>query len=138
MIVNKINSFKDLEVWKYSHELVKLIYKLTETFPKSEEYRITNQLLRAVVSVPTNIAEGTGRFTKKDYIHFLIIARGSIEEVKYLLILCSDLGYISSEQINNVETEMNRIGKMLNGLISSLRKASPQSPNPKPQTLIPN
>ncbi|NTW33902.1 MAG: four helix bundle protein [Bacteroidetes bacterium] len=141
---NKINSFKDLEVWKYAHELVKLIYKYAETFPKAEEYRITSQLLRAVVSIPTNIAEGTGRFSKKDYIHFLIIARGSLEEVKYLVILCADLGYISPEKTSNVETDMNKIGRMLNGLINSLRKTNTehqpqyltpntQSPTPKPQ-----
>lgn len=131
---NKINSFKDLEVWKYSHDLVKMIYKYAETFPKAEEYRITNQLLRAVVSIPTNITEGTGRFSIKEYIHFLVIARGSLEETKYLVILCSDLGYISSEQANMVETDMNKIGKMLNGLIRSLHNSTtkPQSPIPNP------
>jgi four helix bundle protein len=129
---NKINSFRDLEVWKASHELVKLLYKFSESFPKSEEYRITSQLLRAVISIPTNIAEGSCRFTKKDYIHFLIIARGSLEEVKYLVFLCADLGYIAVEQYNKVENDMNSVGKMLNGLINSIRKANTQSQTPNP------
>ncbi len=92
---SKINSFKDLEVWKYSHELVKLIYKYAETLPKAEEHRITSQLLRAAVSIPLNIAEGTGRFSKKEYIQFLIISRGSLKEVKYLVILCNELGHFN-------------------------------------------
>jgi len=112
-------------VWKCAHEMVKLIYKYAKTFPKAEEYRVTSQLLRAAVSIPTNIAEGTGRFSKKDYIHFLIIARGSLEEVKYLIILCTDLGYITIEHSNLVDMEINKIGKMLNGLINSLRKSRP-------------
>ena len=129
---SKINSYRDLEVWKASHGIVKLLYSFSEVFPKSEEYRITSQLLRAVVSIPTNIAEGSGRFTKKDYIHFLIIARGSIEEVKYLLFLCADLGYIMPDQYNKAENDMNSVGRMLNGLINSLRKANPQSQTPNP------
>jgi four helix bundle protein len=112
--------------------LVKLLYKFSESFPKSEEYRITSQLLRAVVSIPTNIAEGSGRFTKKDYIHFLIIARGSLEEAKYLVFLCTDLGYITAIQYNKAENDMNSVGRMLNGLINSLRRANPQSLTPNP------
>ena len=127
----KINSFKNLGVWKASHELMLLIYKLSSEFPRSEEYRITNQILRAVVSIPTNIAEGIGRFSKKEYVQFLIIARGSLEEVKYLVLLCRDLNYLSSEHNNdNIEVYTNNIGKMLNGLINRLRTSIPQSPTP--------
>ena len=88
--MGKINSFQDLEIWKLSHQLVLNIYKITESFPKKEEYRLISQLIRAITSIPTNIAEGMGRYTRKEFINFLLIARGSVEECKYLLLLSND------------------------------------------------
>lgn len=117
----KINSFFDLEVWQLAHKLVLDVYKVVEKFPKKEEYRLTSQLLRAVVSIPTNIAEGKGRNTLKDYIHFLIIARGSLEETKYLLYLSKDLGYIDEQEYCTLQEQFNLIGKKLNSLINSLK-----------------
>jgi len=116
-----INSFFDLEVWQLAHKLVLDVYKAVENFPKKEEYKLTSQLLRAVVSVPTNIAEGKGRNTLKDYIHFLIIARGSLEETKYLLYLSKDLGYIDEQEYCTLQEQLNLIGKKLNSLINSLK-----------------
>lgn len=113
----KINSFHDLEVWKQAHKLVLQVYKLTAFFPKSEEYRITSQLIRAVVSIPTNIAEGTGRYGTNDF----IIARGSVEEAKYLVLLAKDLKYVSEEDFMMLTSNLNSIGKMLNSLIKSLK-----------------
>ena len=116
-----INSFFDLEVWQLAHKLVLDVYKAVENFPKKEEYKLTSQLLRAVVSVPTNIAEGKGRNTLKDYIHFLIIARGSLEETKYLIYLSKDLGYIDEQEYCTLQEQLNLIGKKLNSLINSLK-----------------
>jgi len=117
----EINSFFDLEVWQLAHKLVLDVYKAVENFPKKEEYKLTSQLLRAVVSVPTNIAEGKGRNTLKDYIHFLIIARGSLEETKYLIYLSKDLGYIDEQEYCTLQEQLNLIGKKLNSLINSLK-----------------
>lgn len=119
---NEIKSFEDLRVWKKAHNIVLLIYKLINNFPKEERYRIIDQIVRAVISIPTNIAEGFGRFTRKDYIHFLIISRGSICEVQYLILFSKDLNYISVSEYSNLKNELDDIGKMVNGLISSLRK----------------
>ena len=116
-----INSFFDLEVWQLAHKLVLDVYKAVENFPKKEEYKLTSQLLRAVVSVPTNIAEGKGRNTLKDYIHFLIIARGSLEETKYLIYLSKDLGYIDEQEYCTLQEQLNLVGKKLNSLINSLK-----------------
>jgi len=117
----KINNFEDLKVWKLAHQTVLETYKLSESFPKSEGYRITSQLLRAVVSIPTNIAEGMGRYSKKEFIQFLIIARGFVEECKYLFLLTKDLGYITENKFNGLSESLNSIGKMINALINSLR-----------------
>ncbi|HEY5125667.1 MAG TPA: four helix bundle protein [Ignavibacteria bacterium] len=122
----KINNFEDLKVWKLAHQTVLEIYKLSESFPKSEEYRITSQLLRAVVSIPTNISEGMGRYSKKEFIQFLVIARGSVEECKYLLLLTKDLGYITENEFKSLSESFNSIGKMANALINSLRSTNNQ------------
>jgi len=77
-----MKSYTDLEVWKYSRGLVKLVYMLTKSFPKEETYGLTNQIRRCAVSVPSNIAEGIGRQSNKETIHFLYIAKGSLQEVE--------------------------------------------------------
>jgi len=119
--MGKINSFRDLEIWKLSHQLVLDIYKTSETFPKKEEYRLTSQLLRAASSVPTNIAEGMGRYTKKEFVNFLVIARGSVEECKYLILLSKDLSYISSVLYEELNNKYDLLGKKINALINSIR-----------------
>lgn len=86
-------SFKDLIVWQKAHEFVLGVYKLTDTFPKSEIYCLTSQFRRAAISIAANIAEGFKKFGKQDKIRFLNIAQGSAEECKYYLILAKDLGY---------------------------------------------
>ena len=80
-------NYRDLDVWKYSRELVKKVYLLTKKFPKEEIYGLTNQIRRSVVSVPSNIAEGIGRLSNKETIHFLYIAKGSLQEVETQLYL---------------------------------------------------
>ncbi|MBI2309924.1 four helix bundle protein [Candidatus Collierbacteria bacterium] len=104
-----IKSFRQLEIWRLSHQLVVTIYKFTKVFPTLEKFSLTNQLLRAVVSIPANIAEGYGRKSNKEFIQFLYISLGSLEEVRYYLILSADLGYISHEQADQTELLLNEI-----------------------------
>jgi len=82
----KIKSFQDLEIWQLAHKLVLEIYSLTDKLPKKEEYRLTSQIIRAAISIPANIAEGMGRFSTKEFIHYLLITRGSLEELRYYII----------------------------------------------------
>ncbi|RKD21955.1 four helix bundle protein [Caminicella sporogenes DSM 14501] len=114
------NGFEDLEVWKKSHELTLEIYRLTNEFPKEERFRLIDQLCRSASSIPANIAEGKGRYHKNEFKHFLYVARGSLEETKYHLILAKDLGYIENEKFNELIKLIQQTGKMLNGLIKSL------------------
>lgn len=115
-------SFFDLRVYKESKELVKSVYRLLEKFPKYETYALGDQLRRAVVSVPSNIAEGSGRFSVKEKIHFIEIAYGSLTESLCQLDIAHDLEYISDEEFNNEKERINIIGKQLSGLRSSFQK----------------
>ena len=119
-----INSYQDLEVWKKAMELVTDIYKVTQTFPKEELYGLTNQLRRASVSVPANIAEGWGRGTTKGYIQFLRIARGSLLEVETLMTISHNLGpgYVNAQDLQEqILQKIIEISKMINALINSLK-----------------
>ena len=98
------------------------VYMLTKTFPPDERYGLTAQLRRAVLSVPTNIAEGSKRQTNADYARFLNIAEGSLAETEYLLMVSRDLHYLSSDAAQSVIVETNEIGKMLHGLRSKVVK----------------
>lgn len=131
----RIESFRDLEVWQVSHGLVLRVYDVTKHFPADERFRLTDQMCRAASSIPTNIAEGKGRSSIKEYIQFLSIARGSVEEMKYLLILSRDLRYLDEEIYMEMAGQMDRIGKMLNKLMGSLRsRYSPKTQNRTPKT----
>lgn len=113
--------WKDLDVWRRSHSLVLEIYKLTVQFPRDEKYGIIDQLRRAAYSVPANIVEGQSRNTTKEYLSFLYNARGSVEEVRYFLLLSADLGYINNDIHQKFELKYEIVSKMLNGLIKSLK-----------------
>ena len=115
----KIESWKDLEVWKLSHALVLQVYKITKNFPADERFRLTDQLTRSAASVPTNIAEGKGRNALKEYLYFLSIAKGSVEETKYLLLLSKDLGYVSPALFAELSDGYDQVSKMLTGLARS-------------------
>ena len=97
--------WKDLEVWKKAHALVLKIYNLTDKFPPNEKYGLTDQLRRASYSVPANLVEGQSRNTTREYLSFLYNARGSVEEVRYFLLLSKDLGYIEDEVYKEFERE---------------------------------
>ncbi|MFZ7133068.1 MAG: four helix bundle protein [Eubacteriales bacterium] len=107
-------------VWQKSHELVLKIYNISIDFPKEEMFGLTSQIRRAAVSVPSNIVEGKARGSNKDYRRFLLIARGSLEEIKYQLLLSKDLKYINETRYNDLVILANEIGKMLNSLISKV------------------
>jgi len=101
--------------------LVLDIYKILNKFPKSEEYGITSQLKRAVVSIPTNIVEGHSRNSNKDFLRFVYISRGSLEEVKYLMFLSKELGYIKHQEYTKIANRLSELSNMLNGFIKFLR-----------------
>ncbi|MCK4696253.1 MAG: four helix bundle protein [Candidatus Cloacimonetes bacterium] len=112
---------KDLEVWKRAIEFVVSIYKLTETFPKEERYGLTAQMRDSSVSIPSNIAEGAGRNSNKEYIHFLYISLGSAAELETQLIISDKLNYIKKNK-NFYFTEIVEIIRMLHGLITSRKR----------------
>ncbi|NIJ44318.1 four helix bundle protein [Wenyingzhuangia heitensis] len=110
-----------LEVWKLSHELTLEVYKISSKFPSSERYGLTSQIRRSSSSVPTNIVEGQGRQYKKEYIQFLYIAKGSLEETNYQLFLARDITYITDDKYDELEKMCIRIKMMLYKLIKSLK-----------------
>jgi four helix bundle protein len=114
-------TYADLEVWRAAMDLVERIYTVTKRFPKEEMYGLTSQLRRASVSVPSNIAEGKGRFSDKELTQFLSHARGSLFEIDTQLQLAQRLGYVAREHCEAIRYETVRVGQMLNGLIRSVR-----------------
>ncbi len=114
-----ILSFTDIKAWQKAHELVLEVYKLTKSFPKFEEFCLTNQIRRAVISIASNIAEGFKRKSAKDSGHFYNIADGSLEEVKYQLILSKDLKYISESEFNKTYNLTEEVGRLLCGWYKS-------------------
>ncbi|MCF8011408.1 MAG: four helix bundle protein [Clostridiales bacterium] len=109
-----------LIVWQKSHELVLKIYEITKNFPKDEIYGLTSQIRRASVSIPSNIVEGKARGSNKEYKRFLLMARGSLEEAKYQLLLAKDLMYIDEEIYKKIFDKMNEVGRLLGGLIKRM------------------
>ena len=114
---------KDLDVWKYSIDFVMDIYKITSSFPKEEIYGLTSQIKRSAVSVPSNIAEGLARQTKKEQIQFLYIALGSLSELETQLIISKRLGFIEETSYNDIQFKVERIRKLLTGLIKYQKRS---------------
>ncbi len=119
-IENKKNGFEKLEVWQEAHKLTLEIYKVTDKFPKSERFSLTDQIRRVAVSISNNIAEKKGRITDKELLNFLYIARGLLEEIKYLLILAKDLDYLNKEKYNFLAKKSSSVGRLLNGFINAV------------------
>ena len=115
-----VNDFSDLNVWQASKNMLIKIYDLTKTFPKQENYGLTDQLRRAANSICANIAEGFDRYHPKDKIRFYYNARASASEVKSHIMISKELNYLTMETSRTLIAELNLIGKMLNGMISSL------------------
>ena len=118
---DKIESWRDLLVWQKAHAAVLEVYRVTKAFPPEERFRLTDQLCRAAASVPTNLAEGKGRGSLAEFSQFLIIARGSTEETRYLLLLAKDLGLLPVEVHARLEASYTDVSKMTNALLRSLK-----------------
>lgn len=113
-----MKDYTELEVWKKSRSLVKSVYEITKNFPNTELYSLTGQINRSVISIPSNIAEGIGRQSDKETIHFLFISKGSLFELETQLYLAFDLEYISEEQLKILLDEAISCKKLLNGFIN--------------------
>ncbi len=116
----RIRTFEDLLVWEKGHALVLEIYRMTKYFPSDERFGLTSQIRRSSISVCANIVEGYKNSTK-DFLRFLNIAQGSLEETKYHLLLSKDLHYLSEENCTSLYEHSNEVGMMLNGLIKNIR-----------------
>jgi four helix bundle protein len=108
---------KKLDAWKLSIDLVTQVYKITEGFPREERYGLIAQIRRAAVSIPSNIAEGAARQTKKEFSNYLHMAQGSLSELDTQLELAKGLGYLSANEWQPIDAQMERIDKMITGLI---------------------
>lgn len=108
-----IQSFKEIIAWKKAHELTLWVYKITNDFPKHEIFNLISQIRRCAVSVPSNIAEGFARKSLNDSKRFYLIAEGSLEELKYQLLLSKDLGYISEAKYNELDDLTQEVSKLL-------------------------
>jgi len=120
----KINNHKDLDVWNKGVSLVTDIYKLTKNYPKDEVYGLANQMRRAAVSIPSNIAEGASRNSDKEFIQFLYIALGSASELETQIIISRNLSYIEDAESETYLKNIESLKKMLNGLIIHLKRKS--------------
>ena len=118
--MSEIKSYRDLHVWQRSMDLYVKVYGVTESFPRTEAFGLTNQMRRAAVSVPSNIAEGHGRPTR-DYARFLTISRGSLAELETQLELAQRIGYLSGDDCAELTGELRIVGKQLNALRSQLK-----------------
>jgi four helix bundle protein len=115
----KLEKFEDLLVWQKAHQLVLETYKITRSYPAEERFSLVSQMRRASVSVPANIAEGFKKRGQRDKMNFYNIAQGSLEELRYYMILSRDLGYIQGDQ--NIIRMIEEVGKMLYSLIVSMK-----------------
>jgi len=116
----KLYSYKELIAWQKSIDLVEEIFKVTSGFPKSEIYGLSNQMRRAAISIPSNIAEGAGRSHTKEFIQFLHIAEGSANELETQLIIVKRLNFLSEAAFNRLNEQLTEIIKMIVGLIKKL------------------
>ncbi len=118
--------FRDLETWQRAmdlvEEVVEEVYEATKKFPREELYGLTNQLRRAAVSIPSNIAEGQGRDSVKEFLHYLAIAYGSLCEVETQILIASRLKYLEATQTTKLMNRAGEVGRLLNGLSRSLAK----------------
>jgi four helix bundle protein len=121
METSTVKNFRDLIVWQRGIKLAKEVYQLTSKFPQQEVFGITNQLRRASVSIPSNIAEGQGRQYRKEFVQFLYVAIGSVNELDTQFVIAEEIGYLSQSEVIPVLHEMGEIRKMLFGLIHSLK-----------------
>src|SRR5207249_3897112 len=115
-----VRHYTELVAWQKAMDLVTDLYRATDPFPQREVFGLTNQIRRAAVSIPSNIAEGQGRGTTKDFLHFLYVARGSLQEVETQVLIAHRLAYLDEESKNTLLTLSGEVARILNGLINSL------------------
>lgn len=124
-------NYRNLQAWQKAMDLVVAVYRCTEQLPQTERFGLTSQMRRAAVSVPSNIAEGKGRFSNKELVQFLLRARGSLLELDTQVILAYRLGYVSEIQFSELQRQSAEVGKILNGLINHFATATR---DPRPET----
>ena len=112
----KVNTFRELDAYKEGKKLIKEVYRLLKKFPKEEQYAMCDQLRRAAISITSNIAEGSGRNSFKEKVHFLEFSYGSLMEVLSQMDVACDLEYITVEEFNNFEVMVENVGRLLSGL----------------------
>ncbi len=116
-----VRSYKDLVAWQKAMDLVTEIYRVSHKFPREEIFALTNQLRRAAVSIPSNIAEGQGKSSRKEFLYFLGNAKGSLSEVETQILIARNLGYIVDEELTPLLNIAAEVGRILNGLLASLK-----------------
>jgi len=116
----EIRSYRDLKVWQLAMNLAETCYRITRCFPKDELYGMTSQIRRAAASVPANIAEGHGRNSRGEYMHFLRVAQGSLKELETHVLLAQRVGLAETKAVETILTQSDVLGKMLRALIRSL------------------
>ena len=119
-------TYRELEVWKKSMDLVVEVYRLSKLLPRDEQFGLSSQMRRSVVSVPANIAEGQGKLHKAEFLRFLSIARGSLTEMETHLLIALRLEYLDKNQLTKALTLSQEVGRLLNGLIRSLEGDNPK------------
>lgn len=121
-------NYRELIAWQKAIDLVESVYRATRTWPREELYGLTNQVRRAVISVPANIAEGQGRSSVKEFMQFVSIANGSLHEVETHLLISHRLGYIDEASCEHLMYHTAEVGRLLNGLMRSFRSPSTTPP----------
>jgi four helix bundle protein len=117
-----MGDYKKLAVWEKSHQLTLTVYQLTADFPVEERYGLTGQMRRSATSIPTNIAEGSGRGGDAELVRFLRIAAGSASELEYQILLAHDLGFINDDDYQRLDEQVGEVLRMLAGLTQSLSR----------------
>ena len=114
-------TYQDLKVWQLAMDMVAQVYRCTATFPKQEMYGLTSQMRRSAVSVPSNIAEGKGRFSRKELVQYLFRARGSLLELETQILIGRRLGYLDDTEGKRLTTFTSEVGRLLNGLVNAFQ-----------------
>jgi four helix bundle protein len=117
------DSYRDLIAWRKATQLALRIYRCTQKFPKDELYGLTSQMRRAGVSIASNIAEGKGRYCRKEFMQFLYYARGSLSELETQLFIARELGYLDLAEVRKIADQSIELGRILNGLTASIQKS---------------
>ena len=123
-MANEVRSYKDLVAWQKSMDLVTAVYRASQGFPKEEIFGLVSQIRRSAVSVPSNIAEGHARTSRKEFQYFLSNARGSLAELETQLTIAHQLAYIDETGINQLLDRLGEVGRILNGLLTALKRSS--------------